>query len=99
MFLLLIIYSFLCGWHCSCFKRDLYEAGALPLYDPRLKPWVTHQQPLRGCTATAVCSPAPSPASYEACILDCLPLFAEQIGGVARSAEGVDTCGLCHYNL
>ena len=39
-----------CLW-LGCFKRDLYEAGALPLYDPRLKPWVTHQQPLRGCTA------------------------------------------------
>ena len=34
----------------------------------------------------------PHTASWQ----DCLPLFAEHIGGVARSDEGVDTVSLTH---
>ena len=57
-------------------QRDPYGVDTEGATIPRLKPWVTPTQPPRG---------------YPRCLQDCLPLFAEHIGGVARSDKGVDT--------
>ena len=56
-------------------QRDPYGADTEDATIPRLKPWVTPTQPPRG---------------YPRCLQDCLPLFAEHIGGVAQRDEGVD---------
>ena len=57
-------------------QRDPHGADTEDATIPRLKPWVTPTQPPRGY----------HPAAGRQ---DCLPLFAEHIGGVARSDEGV----------
>ena len=56
-------------------QRDPHGVDTEGATIPRLKPWVTPTQPPRGY----------NPAAWR----DCLPLFAEHIGGVARSDEGV----------
>ena len=60
-------------------QRDPYGGDTEGATIPRLKPWVTSTQPPRG---------------YPHCLQDCLPLFAEHIGGVAQRDEGVDTVSL-----
>ena len=45
-------------------------------------------------TAEAVGYVNPAPTGYPRCLQDCLPLFAEHIGGVAQRDEGVDTVSL-----
>ena len=60
-------------------QRDPYGVDTEGATIPRLKPWVTPTQPPRG---------------YPRCLQDCLPLFAEHIGGVAQRDEGVDTVSL-----
>ena len=64
-------------------QRDPYGVDTEGATIPRLKPWVTSTQPPRGY---------PHTAGWQ----DCLPLFAEHIGGVARSDEGVDALSLTH---
>ena len=62
-------------------QRDPYGVDTEGATIPRLKPWVTPTQPPRG---------------YPRCLQDCLPLFAEHIGGVAQRDEGVDALSLTH---
>ena len=67
-------------------QRDPYGVDTEDATIPRLKPWVTPTQPPRGY---------PHTAGWQ----DCLPLFAEHIGGVAQRDEGVDTVSLTPPSL
>ena len=63
-------------------QRDPHGVDTEGATIPRLKPWVTPTQPPRGYHT----------ASWQ----DCLPLFAEHIGGVAQRDKGVDALSLTH---